>query len=648
MLPPPGNWPSSLANLTGQPLEFRFNMPNGLVQPISTGLYCPRLQIIPLFSTAPNVSSMPQLLWSLLSTLKVPITPAIWTRFLRMLDQLNRSPVGGQARLLFGLLILFLFAINGLNVINSYVNRDFMTAIENRDMDRFIFYGLLFILVMGLSTAVAAIFRYTEERLGLLWRKWLTEQFIDRYLDDRTYFRLYLSDALPNPDQRIAEDIRTLTTTTLSFILLVLNATFTVIAFSGVLWTISPLLFGVAVGYSLLGSALTIYLGKPLVKLNYDQLDHEANFRARLVHIREHAESIALLRAEERLRLRLQDRLERLTANFQRLIQINRNLNFFTTGYNYLIQIIPALVIAPLFIQGRVEFGVITQSAVAFGHLLGAFSLVVTQFQSISSYTAVIARLNALRDAMGRGRPEHAPRVEFCADSSSLAFEHLTLYTPRDGRVLVADLSLSLPAGVCLLVRSTSDAAEKALFRATADLWPCGEGRILHPGHDAIFFLPERPYIPPGTLREVLLRPTQERWLADWKILESLKTLNLGALVQKAGGLDQEHIWSDLLSLSEQQRLSFARVLLTEPRFVFLDHPSRGLSECPIGELLNLLRQRGITYFALGDQDDDPRFYDRLLEIADDGSWRLRPPALATPSPLACPVYPGGSPGDQP
>ncbi|QIK37688.1 ABC transporter ATP-binding protein/permease [Caldichromatium japonicum] len=590
---------------------------------------------------------MYRLFWSLLSTLKVPITPVIWTRFVHMLHRLNCSPVGGRGRVLFGLLILCLFAINGLNVLNSYVNRDFMTAIENRDMGGFITYALLFVSVMGLATVVAVFYRYTEERLGLLWRKWLTEQFIDRYLAERTYFRLHLSDALPNPDQRIAEDIRSLTTITLSFTLLVLNASFTVIAFSGVLWTISPLLFGVAVAYSLVGSALTIYLGKPLVKLNYDQLDHEANFRARLVHVREHAESIALLRTEERLKLRLKDRLERLTANFQRLIEVNRNLNFFTTGYNYLIQIIPALVIAPLFIQGKVEFGVITQSAVAFGHLLGAFSLIVTQFQSISSYTAVIARLNALHEAMAQAHLERAPRVEFCADSSSLAFEHLTLYAPRNGRILVKDLSLSLPTRIYLLVRSASEMAEKALFRAAADLWPYGEGRILHPGHDAIFFLPERPYVPPGTLREILLRPCQERWLPDWKISESLKALNLAALVERAGGLDKEHKWSDFLSLSEQQRLSFARVLLTEPRFVFLDHPSRALSECPLGELLNLLRQRGITYLTLGDEDDDPRFYDRLLEIAEDGTWCLRPPTLETPSSFACFVYSGLPPDGQ-
>jgi putative ATP-binding cassette transporter len=567
-----------------------------------------------------------RLLWSLLSALRVPITPDIWGRFLQMMGELGRSEVGPKARGLLLILVLFLFSINGLNVLNSYVNRDFMTSIENRDMDGFVFYALLYIGVFALTTVVAVLYRYVEESLGLLWRKWLTGQAIDRYLSDRTYYRLHASGELQNPDQRISEDIRALTATSLSFGLMFLNASFTVIAFSGVLWSISPPLFVVAVVYSIAGSLLTIYLGKPLVRLNYDQLDREANFRARLVHVRENAESVALLRREGRLKARLRERLDDLTTNFQRIIEVNRTLGYFTTSYNYLIQIIPALIVAPLFIQGKAEFGVITQSAVAFTHLLGAFSLIVTQFQSISTYTAVVARLNALRTAMTQEPPTPYPAVELAESVGSVAFEHLTLYSPRDGRALVKDLSLSVPAGICLLVRSTSESAEKALFRATADLWYHGEGRILHPGHDEIFFLPERPYLPPGTLRDILLRTGEEELVPDERILESIKSLNLGHALEKAGGLDVERNWGDILSLGEQQRLSFARVLLAEPRFVFLDHPSRGLSECPLGELLKLLRQQGITYLTLGDTTDEPRFYDRLLEIDADGTWRLRPP----------------------
>ncbi len=565
--------------------------------------------------------------WSLLHRLGVPITRAIWRRFIQMMRDLRRSEIGGKATALFALLILFMFAINGLNVVNSFVNRHFMTAIENRSMDGFVRYALIYLAVFAITTIVAVLYRYAEERLGLVWRKWLTGEVVDRYLEDRTYFRLYASGELSNPDQRISEDIRAMTGTTLSFTLMFLNASFTVIAFSGVLWTISPLLFLVAVAYSILGSLLAIYLGKPLVKLNYDQLDREANFRSSLLRVRENAESVALLRREGRLKMRLREGLEQLTANFQRIIEVNRNLGFFVTGYNYLIQIIPALIVAPLFIRGEADFGVITQSAVAFGHLLGAFSLIITQFQSISAYAAVVARLNALRDAMTQERPHHAPSVEFSEDCGSVAFERLTLYAPRDGRILLKDLSLSVPAGVCLLVRSTSEATKKALFRATADLWDHGEGRILHPGHEQIFFLPERPYVPPGTLREVLLRTGQEKGIPDWQLRNSLNSLNLEEALIKAGGLDVEHQnWGDLLSLGEQQRLAFARMLLAAPRFVFLDHPSRGLSECPIGELLNLLRHRDITYLTLGDVADDPRFYDRLLEIDDDGNWQIRPP----------------------
>lgn len=567
-------------------------------------------------------------LWSFLNAHGVPITRSVWDRFIQMMRELGRSEAGGRARGLFALLLLFLFAINGLNVLNSYVNRDFMTAIENRDMVGFMSYALIFIVVLGLSTLVAVLYRYAEESLGLLWRKWLTGQTMDRYLEDRTFFRLHLSGELSNPDQRISEDIRALTATTLSFGLMFLNATFTVVAFSGVLWTISPLLFVVAVAYSLLGSLLAIYVGKPLVRLNYDQLDREANFRANLLRVRENAESIALLRREGRLKAKLWYALDQLTLNYQQIVVVNRNLGFFATGYNYMIQIIPALIVAPLFIRGHADFGVITQSAVAFGHLLGAFSLIVTQFQSISTYTAVVARLNALRDALIKERPHHAPTVQFSEDCGSVAFEELTLYSPRDGERLLDRLTLSIPSGTCLLVRSTSEAAEKALFRATADVWDHGEGRILHPGHDEIFFLPERPYVPPGTLREVLLRTGQEKGVHEWDILTTLELMNLSGAMIKAGGLDVEHNWSDLLSLGEQQRLAFARVLLANPRFVFLDHPSRSLSECVLGDLLNLLRQRDITYLTLGDAADDPRFYDRLLEIGNDGNWCLSPPGV--------------------
>src|SRR5262245_4863743 len=341
-------------------------------------------------------------------------------RFVRVVREFLTSEVRWHAGGLLALLFGFALAVNGLNVVNSYVGRDFMTAISHRDHSGFVRQAVLYVAVFAASTAVAVLYRFTEERLGLFWRVWLTRRIVRRYLADRTYLHLKESATVGNPDQRIADDVRTFTSTTLSFTLMFLNGTLAVLSFSGVLWTISPLLFGVAVAYAAIGTLAAIYLGRPLVGLNYRQSDQEANFRADLIHVRENAESVALLRREGRLTARLLRRIDGLADNFRRITSVNRNLSFFTTGYNYLIQIIPTLIVAPLFIRGEVEFGVITQSAMAFAQLLGAFSLIINQVQSLSSFAAVIARLSALAEAV-----EQRPLVEGPAMIADEAGNHI-------------------------------------------------------------------------------------------------------------------------------------------------------------------------------------------------------------------------------
>jgi putative ATP-binding cassette transporter len=227
-----------------------------------------------------------------------------------------------------------------------------MTAIQSRDQSAFRRQAVLYVGVFALSTIVAVFYRFCEERLALLWREWLTGRLVRIYLEGRTYQRMNAAGTLPNPDQRIADDVRVFTTTTLSLLLLLLSGTITIFAFSGVLWSISKLLFAVAVGYAVVGSLATILLGRTLVGLNYAQADKEANFRSQLTHLRENADPIALLHREGRLTARLLGQLDALIANLKRVIRVNRNLGFFTTGYSYLIQVIPALIVAPLFIRG--------------------------------------------------------------------------------------------------------------------------------------------------------------------------------------------------------------------------------------------------------------------------------------------------------
>ena len=327
-------------------------------------------------------------------------------RIVRTLGLFLSSSVGGKAKWLLSALFLLMFCINGMNVVNSFVGRHFMSAIESRDSDGFVRFAWWYVAVFAASTFVGVMFRFTEERLCLLWRDFLTHRIVTLYIDRGVYLHMSKEGSVSNPDQRITEDIRQLTTTTLSFVLMVLNGTMTVLSFSGVLWTISPKLFLVAVLYAALGSALTILLGRPLIKLNYHQSDREANFRSDLIWTHDHAEEIAREGKQASTRDRLLARVDDLVGNFRRVISINRNLNFFTSGYNYLIQLIPVLIVAPLFIRREVEFGVIGQATMAFATLLGAFSLIITQFQAISAYASVVLRLGEFVESADKCDPD--------------------------------------------------------------------------------------------------------------------------------------------------------------------------------------------------------------------------------------------------
>ena len=544
----------------------------------------------------------------------------------RAARDLLTSRVRGRAITLLVLLLVFALSVNGLNVVNSYVGRNFMTAIANRDRSGFVSMAILYVGVFAATTAVAVFYRFFEERLGLLWRAWLTKRMTARYLERRTYFQLIESTEVDNPDQRIAEDIHAFTTTTLSFTLILLNSALAVVSFSGVLWSISPLLFGVAVGYAALGTLMTILLGRPLVWLNYAQFGREADFRTSLIHVRENAASVALLHREGRLRQQLMSGIDKLVLNFRRITSVNRNLGFFTTGYNYLIQIIPALFVAPQFIRGEVEFGVITQAAIAFTQLLGAFSLIVNQFASISSFAAVIARLGGFADAIETIEAAR-PAIETDEVPDRVAYEGLTLRASPGAAPLLDALSVAVPRGTRLLVTGPNDAARLALFRATAGIWTSGEGRIARPSLDEIYFLPEQPYLIPGTLRQLLVRTGHEADTPDDRLVAALREADLESVVERARGLDVEHHdWSTILPLGERQEMVIARVMLERPAFAVLDRVSTALGLARLEVSLRRLTEAGITYLNFDELAiPSAELYDAVLEITATGAWSWKP-----------------------
>ena len=554
---------------------------------------------------------------------RVPFDKQIALRFISAAKSFATSEHGWKAIFMFAGLVLLLLAINGANVLNSYVGRDFMTAIEHRNKAAFVEEAVLYIGVFAASTIVAVLSRFIEERLGLFWREFLTRGAINAYLDNGAYYRLETTAGLLNPDQRIAEDIRAFTVTTLSFVLMLLNSAFTVVAFSGVLWLISPLLFGVAVLYAACGSFVTLALGRPLVKLDHDQLDKEANFRSELIHVRENAESILLAHREDQLRARLLNRLDSFANNFRKITSVNRNVGFFTTGYNWLIQIIPALIVAPVFIAGEVEFGVITQSAMAFTLIVNALSLIITQVQSISNFAAVVDRLNSLVEALERSPAPTTAGIEIKEEDQRLAYEELTLLSPPDNQPVLKELSISIPVGSRILIRGRNETGKAALFKATAGLWVSGQGRIVRPSASGIAFLAERPYLPPGGLREVLLPAEPKHSISDQEINALLHELELESVLARAGGLDVEQDWGTLLSVGEQRLLAFVHMFLSAPRFVFLDRAGTALSPSQFRKVLRMLSDNAIACLSIGAKDDLDDLYDAVLEINELGTWRF-------------------------
>ena len=299
---------------------------------------------------------------------------------------------------------------------------------------------------------------------------------------------------------------------------------------------------------------------------------------------------------------------------------MNRNLGFFTTGYDYMIQIIPVLIVAPLFIRGETEFGTIAQSTMAFAHLLGAFSLVVKQFPQLSTYAAVLARLSALAGATEATAARSESKIAIVDDPSRLAFDHLTLVSPTDGQTIVRDLSVEIPAAARTLIRTPGEAETEALQRAVAGIWEGGEGGILRPPIEHVLLVPDRPYLPPGTLR-ALLGKADGSAVPDDELREAIRIVGMDGPVQRMGGIDVERNWDDALSLEEQRLLSMARILVARPRYAMLAQLDARLGAERATSLMDALVQRGVGCVLVGGSELGRDAFELVVDIAPDGSW---------------------------
>ena len=545
-------------------------------------------------------------------------------RYLKTIRLFFSSEAKGSAIGWFGLLLCLLLTVNALNVVNSYVGRDFITAVSGRRMSDFLKFGVMYAGVFVASSIVAAFYRFSEERLRLLWRAWLTGTLIDRYLSNNTFYRLQANDEVDNPDERITEDVKSYTQTTLAFFLLSLNALITSVAFLGVLWSITPGLVLAAVAYASIGSATTVFLGRPLVRLANLQLQKEANLRYHLIQTRDTAETIATMGAAGAMRDCLHERLRDVVANNTAIIAVTRNLGFFTNSYNYLTQLIPLLLVAPMYMRGEVEFGVVTQSAMAFAQVLGGFSLIISQFETISSFAAVTSRLNTIADAIDQADAPVAGNIDVVVDETRIAYDKLTLSKPGEQHAFLRELTLEVPLGTNLLITGPDSNAKTALFMATARVWRIGEGRISRPAGDGVCFVPRAPLAVRCGLRSHLIVPYPGQKFSDDQLIDTLRKVGLEQLIGRVGGLDPEQDWPTL-SAHENRLLAIARILLAAPKFAFLDRMDGDLSPEQINHVYALLTSSGISYLSVADQDSLHKYHDKVLSVSSDGSWQLSP-----------------------
>jgi putative ATP-binding cassette transporter len=416
----------------------------------------------------------------------------------------------------------------------------------------------------------------------------------------------------------------------LGYLLTFINSGVTLCAFTGVLFTISWKLPLVLLIYAAGGTALSILIGKRLVGLHFRQYQKEANFRYALVRVRDNAESIAFFRGEKREQRDLVGRFGEVVNNTLRIIGWNRTLGFFTNGYNYLALIVPLLVVGPMYIQSRIEYGVVTQVEGAFAQVLMALSVVVSQFEGLSTFAAAMKRLGDLWDELDEYdiedfRAEREPATVAVNETArGLRLNDLTVETPNHEKILTRGLTFNLPPCQSVLIMGESGAGKSSLLRTIAGLWQSGKGTIERPNLNYLIFLPQRPYMLQGSLRDQLLYPQSQKGIDDALIIEALKKVNLTDILDRVeGDLGRTADWTNILSLGEQQRISFARIFLNKPAMAFLDEATSALDEKDEQLLYRNLMETGVSFVSVGHRNSLKEFHDYLIVLEKTGGFKI-------------------------
>ncbi|MFM8543639.1 MAG: ABC transporter ATP-binding protein/permease [Vulcanococcus sp.] len=535
---------------------------------------------------------------------------------------------------LMGVITLLILVINGINVGISYIARNVDNTLVAYKAEEFWQVVAIYAFCLVLALPIRAIQSYLIPKLGLLWREWLSGRMLGRYLTNRAYYVLNPNDEsveeIDNPDQRISQDAASFTATSLSVTVEIISALLTFFSFIIVLWSINQTLALWLLGYSVGGTALIVFASRKLVNLNYQQLKLEADFRYGLVHIRDNAESIAFYRGERQEQKEGERRLDGVIVNYNRLIIWEALISVIQRSYDYFSRFLPWLVIAPIYFAKEVDFGVFGQASIAFSQVLFSVSYIVNNIDQLAAFSASISRLEGFQgkvDAIASsGRAVQAGQ----AAAESILVRHVDLVPPGASRCLIRDLSLEVGQDQRVLVVGPSGCGKTSFLRLVSGLWAPAAGAVERPAVSDLLFIPQKPYMILGSLREQLCYPLDPQRFSDEHLRSVLEEVRLGELVQRYPDFDIKQDWPRLLSLGEQQRLAFARLLLNSPRYAVLDEATSALDVATEKHLYGLLCQREMAFVSVGHRPTLKAFHTNVLELDGQGGWKLMPAASYT------------------
>jgi putative ATP-binding cassette transporter len=548
-------------------------------------------------------------------------------------------------------LLLAIVAMNltnvGLSVVFNFWRREFYNSLQDKDWKSFLellftfrpsdsgIFGIMpgFCGLAAVFIIIAVYAVYVNQFLQIRWRRWLTQQFLSEWLADRAYYNISLTVdraaiGTDNPDQRIAEDLRDFTETSLSLSLGLLSNIVSLGSFVVILWGLSGAIsaFGipipgymvwVALAYAIVGTWLTHLVGRPLALLNFRQQRVEADFRYALVRIRENMESIALYRGENEERVTLGERFAAVVGNWRQIMTRTKLLNSLVNGYSQVAVVFPIVVAAPRYFSGAIQLGGLMQIVGAFSQVQGSMSWFVDSYASLAQWRAIVERLATFHRAIVKARAEtHGGFTIDEAPAGTVRLHDVTMSLP-DGTRLLDGADLTLTAGHSLVISGRTGSGKSTLFRVLAGIWPFGHGSVEIPPKS--FFLPQRPYIPLGTLRHVITYPNAVDAFTREEIGQALTDAGLPQLVSR---LEHDDNWPQRLSGGEQQRVALARALLAKPDWIFLDEATASLDPDAEEELYHILKQRlpNATLVSIAHRPSVAAFHDeRLIFKREDG-----------------------------